>query len=868
MKKKYNFKLVENERYKEWLKKNYFENNENNIEKKKKNFTILLPPPNITGKLHLGHAWNNVLQDIIARNKRMLGFKVLFLPGMDHAGIATQKKIKEKIKENGLNENEITKDIFLKYALNWKEEYANKIREQWSYLGLSLNYKYERFTLDPKNNEIVEKVFIKLYKKKMIYRDYKIINWDPYMKTTLSNIEVKHKKIKGKLFYLKYKLLENENNGKQKFVEVATTRPETIFGDQALMVHPEDIRYKNLIGKKVLVPIIKKKIKIIADNFVDINFGSGILKITPAHDENDFKLGKKYSLNIVSCIDKDGKMNKNVVPSEYKNLNYLECRKKLIISLQKKSLISKIEDYNHSIGFSTISNYMIEPLLSLQWFMKTKEIAILALKKNRINFFPPRFKKVFENWLLNLEDWCISRQLWWGHPIPAWYNKNKIKIQKNNPGNKFTKDPDVLDTWFSSSLWPLSTLNWTIDKKNNSVFFKKHFPINVLVTGYDILTFWVSKMVLQSMFLTKKIPFNNVLLHGLVKDSKGQKMSKSKGNGIDPIEIINKYGTDSLRWFLVTNSSLGSDLFYNKNKIVSSWNFMNKLWNISRFFKINFITFETNFEKKDLLLNEKALLYKLSQLIKKINLLFKKYEFSIIGNLLYNFIWEDFANWLLEFFKLISKNDKFYSNSKKFILYIFKNILKLLHPFVPFITDKLYEEFFNNKSIVNSKWPNINFINKKSLDYFVILQKIITKMRNFKKNYNISKNNFSKIYIKTTQNIIEKLKPLKNILKKFLDSSEIQLTNRINNKKYCFLFVEKNIFVFIDKEFFDKIKNYKKEQEFLKQKKNLLNEIKRSENILKNKLFLINAKKNKIEEEKKKYKEYLNKYKELIKNKI
>ncbi|WP_244609570.1 valine--tRNA ligase ['Cynodon dactylon' phytoplasma] len=864
IKAKYDFHSIEKNRYQKWLKQKYFDTKITNIKNKTKNFTVLLPPPNITGKLHLGHAWNNILQDIIVRRKRMLGFSVLFLPGMDHAGIATQKKIKEKLKENGFKDEEITKDIFLEYVFKWKEEYANKIRKQWAYLGLSLNYEFESFTLDKKLSDTVEEVFIKLYKKKMIYRDYKIINWDPLLKTTLSNIEVRHKTILGKLFYLKYILLDEKNNITDNFVEVATTRPETIFSDQVLMINPKDLRYQYLIGRKVLVPITKKVIKIISDDFVDINFGTGILKVTPAHDENDFKLGKKYSLDIIPCIKRDGNMDEKVVLSQYHNLHFLECRNQIVVHLKEEGLISKIDDYNHSVGFSVLSDSMIEPTLSIQWFMKTKKIVALVLKKNKINFFPCRFKKVFENWLINLEDWCISRQLWWGHPIPAWYNGNKIKVQKEQPNLDFKRDSDVLDTWFSSSLWPLSTLNWS--EKNVNNFFKNHFPTNILVTGYDILTFWVSRMVLQSVFLTKKIPFYNVLLHGLVKDSKGQKMSKSKGNGIDPIDIINKYGSDSLRWFLATNSSLGSDLFFNEIKVISSWNFINKLWNISRFMKISFSSFETNFYENYLLLNEKALLSKLSQLIKKIDLLFEKYEFSIIGNLLYNFIWDDFSNWFIEFFKLISTNKKnFYLNSQKFFVYIFKNILKLLHPFIPFITDKIYEDFFYNEiSIINSEWPRINFFDKKSLDCFSLLQKIIIKIRNFKQSYNIAKNSII-LYIKTNKSLLKEISLFKDILELFLEVSEIKFVSKLKNQNYYLLFAKKNIFIFIDKEFFSTISINKQKKDFGLQKDFLLKEIKRSENILSNQLFLQKANTIKVQEEKKKYKEYLEQYKELIK---
>ncbi|TVY12424.1 valine--tRNA ligase [Candidatus Phytoplasma pini] len=861
MKSQYDFKSVENNKY-----KNKFTENIKNKEKSKNTFTIILPPPNITGKLHLGHAWNNTLQDIIIRRKKMLGFDVLFIPGIDHAGIATQNKIKEKLKKENFKEQDITKKIFLKYASIWKDKYTNKIHNQWNALGLFLNYEREKFTLDSDISELVEKVFIKLYHDGLIYRDYKIINWDPILKTTISNIEVNYKKIQDKLFYLKYFIISVENNIDNVFLEVATTRPETIFADQALMVHPQDFRYQHLIGKKVLVPDTKNIIPIISDTSVDMNFGSGVVKVTPSHDENDFKVGQKYGLKNILCIDSDGKMKK--IAGKYENLDADNCRQKLISDLISKNLISKIENYQHDVGFSSISNAKIEPRLSLQWFLKTKDLTLLVLKKHQINFYPARFLKIFNNWLKNLKDWCISRQLWWGHPIPVWYKDNEIKVQKENPGKEFIKDSDVLDTWFSSSLWPLSTLNWNGDDKN---LFQKHFPVDVLVTGYDILTFWVSKMILQSINLTKKIPFKNILLHGLIRDENGKKMSKSKGNVIDPMEIINQYGTDTLRWYLSTSVSNGSDLSFQKDKLLASRNFINKVWNISRFIKLNIssniLTEKNNtlFQEKILLLPEKVLLSQLSQLITKVNLLHEKYEFNIIGHLLYHFIWEDFSNWGLEFLKHFFKNKDNNLNTQKFVFYIWEQILKLLHPFIPFVTNNIYYEL-TKKSIINTNWPQINYNNKKDLVYFESIKNLIIRMRNFRKNYQVDKNDVFKLYIKTSQKKIENCIPLLPILKKFFKISNIEIKFKTPNKKYCVLFSEKNISLFIDKDILSKLKNINLENDILKQKKNILSEIQRSEKILNNSYFLEKASSAKIKEEKEKYKKYLQQYKELLKN--
>ncbi|WP_323847610.1 MAG: valine--tRNA ligase [Phytoplasma sp.] len=855
MESKYSFKLVEKNRYQNWLNKDYFKT-ENNLNKK--TFTIIIPPPNITGKLHLGHAWNNTLQDILIRRQKMLGYDILFLPGMDHAGIATQNKIKQKLREEGQEEKNLTKEIFLKYAYLWKEDYSEIIRQQWSLLGLFLDYKYEKFTLDPELNELVNKVFIQLYKENLIYQDYKIINWDPSIETTLSNIEVNYQEVKGKLFYLKY-FVSNDSNF---FLEVATTRPETIFVDQALAVNPTDFRYQHLIGKKVLTPFTNSEIPIIGDDFVDIQFGSGVLKITPAHDENDFQIGKKNNLKIESCFNKNGTMNEKA--KKYQNLSILDCRKELIQDLQKDNLVTKIKDYNHMLGFSSISGSMIEPRLSLQWFLKTKKLSEFALQKHKIDFVPQRFVKIFNNWLEKVEDWCISRQLWWGHSIPVWYKDKEIKVQVENPGDGFIQDQDVLDTWFSSSLWPISTLGYLQEKES---LLKRRFPVDVLVTGYDILTFWVTKMVMQSFYLTNKQPFKTVLLHGLVRDSEGQKMSKSKGNGILPEEIINKYGADALRLFLTTSVSNGSDLYYDEHKILNSWNFINKLWNTSRLIKLNLRTLETNFQDEFLLFPEQALLSKFSQLVQKVDSLYEQYEFHIIGETLYRFIWEDFSNWFLEFLKIFLKEDKKeYLNTQKFLLFILKNILKLLHPFIPFVTDAIYEELTLGESIVHSAWPNITYSNIKALDKFQNLKNLIVKFRHWKQSYSIDKKKF-KLYIEVPFQDAKELNCFNLVLKNLFQINEIEIVHTVLYDKYFFLFSEKNISIWIDKKMWVNIHDREIKNNLIRQQEILLVEIKRSEKILNNKFFISKANPKKIKEEKEKYKRYLNEYHKLKQNK-
>ncbi|MDW3617657.1 MAG: valine--tRNA ligase [Candidatus Phytoplasma pruni] len=856
MEQKYNFKLVENKRYAKWLEKGYFKT-QNNPDKTP--FTIVIPPPNITGKLHLGHAWNNTLQDIIIRRKKMLGFDVLFLPGMDHAGIATQSKIKQKLKEEGFAEQNLTKELFLKYAALWKDEYTKNIHTQWERLSLHLDYDYEKFTLDKDFSQVVEKVFIQLYDKKLIYRDYKIINWDPFTQSTISELEVNYQEVEGKLYYLRYYLVDDNAN----YVEVATTRPETIFADQALTVHPDDERYQHLIGQKVVVPGTNAKIPIIADNYVEKGFGTGVLKVTPAHDLNDFQIAQRHDLQIVSCMNPNGTMNE--LAQEYDKMDRFDCREQLIQKLTAKKLVAKIEDYTHSVGFSSISGVVIEPRLSLQWFLKTKAISQSVLQEHQINFFPKRFLKTFNNWLENLEDWCISRQLWWGHPLPVWYKGDEINVQSQDPGDGFQRDPDVLDTWFSSALWPLCTLGWP---NNNVELFQRRFPVDTLVTGYDILTFWVSKMALQSMNLIEKIPFKDVLLHGLIRDSQGHKMSKSKGNGVDPIDIIDKYGTDALRWFLTTNSSPGADLLYNETKIASSWNFINKIWNISRFIKLNINTDQTNFQAETLLLPEKFLLSQLSRLMEATNHLYDKYEFNIVGSLLYNFVWEDLANWHLEFLKIVLKEyDREVSlNSQKLALYILKITLQLLHPFIPFVTDAIYEEFAFAQPIINEQLPQINAVNSSS-DDFLTFKNLIVKMRQFRQNYKITKTTLLSLYIEAPIEKLSEINTIKPVLKSFLMAFEIKTIHKLKQEQYEWLFFDKDTYVFMFKKDLQALKKNQSDNQSPQLLKKLLSEIKRSEKILNNPSFLEKASKVKIQEEQEKYKKYLSQYEKLIKNK-
>ncbi|MGA0351724.1 MAG: valine--tRNA ligase, partial [Acholeplasmataceae bacterium] len=572
MNKIYDFKAIEKGKYDHWKRKGFFESGQ---DFSKEPFTIVIPPPNVTGKLHLGHAWDQTLQDIIIRRKRMQGFDALYLPGMDHAGIATQAKVDARLKSMGTNRYELGREKFLETAWDWKKEYAEIIKKQWAAIGISVDYNKERFTLDKKLNDAVNHVFLSLYDKGYIYRDYRIISWDSEAKTALSNIEVEYKESQSKLYYFKYPLVDGSG-----FMEIATTRPETMFADQALMVHPEDERYKHIVGAFVYIPGTQTQVPIITDDYVDMEFGTGVVKVTPAHDPNDFEVGKRHHLEMPLCIEEDGSMNH--MAGQYEGLDRFECREQLVKDLDALGLVKEIKDYQNSVGYSERTGVMVEPRLSLQWFVKMDALSQQALQSS-VEFVPTRFRKIFDAWMTGTFDWCISRQLWWGHRIPAWYKGNEMKVQVESPGQDWIQDEDVLDTWFSSALWPFSTLGWPEETED----FKRYYPTNVLVTGYDIIFFWVARMVFQALEFTGKDPFKDVLIHGLIRDAQGRKMSKSLGNGVDPMDVIDTYGIDALRYFLTTNSAPGLDMRFDETKVESSWNFLNKLWHATRFVEMS-----------------------------------------------------------------------------------------------------------------------------------------------------------------------------------------------------------------------------------------------------------------------------------------
>ena len=696
LEKKYDHKMVEEGKYENWLNHKYFESGDMS----KKPYAIVIPPPNVTGKLHLGHAWDTTLQDIIIRFKRMQGYDALWVPGMDHAGIATQAKVDAKLKDMGINPRSLERTEWLKYAWDWKNEYAENIHKQWAKMGLSLDYTKERFTLDSGLSDAVKYVFVTLYNEGLIYRGERIINWDPQAMTALSNEEVIYKDVPGAFYHIKYFI-----EGTDDYLEVATTRPETLFGDTAVAVNPNDERYKDLIGKNVILPIVNKLIPIIGDEHADPEFGTGIVKITPAHDPNDFEVGNRHNLERIIVINPDGTMNENALV--YNGLDRFLCRKKLVEDLKKDGLLISIEEITHSVGHSERTGVMVEPYLSKQWFVKMRPLADKVLenqkdKDNKVNFVPERFEKIMNHWMEITYDWCISRQLWWGHRIPAWYKGEEVYVGMEAPTEEgWVQDTDVLDTWFSSALWPFSTLGWP----EETDLLKRYYPNNVLVTGYDIIPFWVNRMTFQGLHFTGKRPFKDCLIHGLIRDKEGRKMSKSLGNGVDPMDVIDEYGCDALRYFLSTSSAAGQDLRYDEEKVKSTWNFINKLWNASRFCLMNIEDLKV-YDFSNLGVQDKWILSKLNKVISKVTKNMESYEFNNAGGELYNFIWSDFCDSYIE----MSKFSLDSVSTKSTLCYTISAILKMLHPFMPYVTDEIYSmlPIRDAENIMISSYPLVN----------------------------------------------------------------------------------------------------------------------------------------------------------------
>ncbi|MEV9639739.1 valine--tRNA ligase [Mammaliicoccus sciuri] len=749
---KYDPQAVEDGRYDWWLKGNYFEAD---VTSKKEPYTIVIPPPNVTGRLHLGHAWDTTLQDMLIRMKRMQGYDALWLPGMDHAGIATQAKVEEKLRSEGVSRYDLGREKFVQETWKWKEEYADHIRAQWAKLGLALDYSRERFTLDEGLSKAVREVFVKLYKKGLIYRGEYIINWDPATKTALSDIEVIHKDVQGAFYHMRYPLTDGTGH-----IEIATTRPETMLGDTAVAVHPDDERYQHLIGKMVKLPIVDREIPIVADDYVEMDFGSGAVKITPAHDPNDFEVGNRHNLPRVLVMNEDGTMNK--LAGKYEGMDRFECRKQIVKDLQEMEVLFKIEDHMHSVGHSERSGAVVEPYLSTQWFVKMQPLAEEAVKlqkneEEKVQFVPERFEKTYLNWMENIHDWCISRQLWWGHRIPAWYHKTtgEVYVGQEAPADadNWTQDNDVLDTWFSSALWPFSTMGWPdVDSEE----FKKYYPNAALVTGYDIIFFWVSRMIFQALEFTGERPFKDVLIHGLVRAEDGRKMSKSLGNGVDPMDVIDQYGADALRYFLATGSSPGQDLRYSTEKVEAIWNFANKIWNASRFALMNMDGMK--YEEIDLT-GEKSvadawILTRLNETIEQVTGLADRYEFGEMGRALYNFIWDDFCDWYIEMAKLplYGEDEAAKKTTRSVLAYVLDNTMRLLHPLMPFITEEIWQNLpHEGESITVAKWPEVNsaLTDVSRATHMKLLMDIIHAVRNIRAEVNTPMSRKVDLYIST-----------------------------------------------------------------------------------------------------------------------
>ncbi len=736
---KYDPQSIEAGRYEWWLQGKFFEAQP---ESGKEPYSIVIPPPNVTGKLHLGHAWDTTLQDILIRMKRMQGYDALWLPGMDHAGIATQAKVEAKLREDNITRYDLGREKFLEKTWEWKEEYAGHIRDQWAKLGLGLDYTRERFTLDKGLSEAVNTVFVQLYEKGLIYRGERIINWDPTAKTALSDIEVIYQDVQGAFYHMKYPLADGSG-----YVEVATTRPETMLGDSGVAVHPKDERYQHLIGKTVILPIVGREIPIVADDYVDMEFGTGVVKMTPAHDPNDFEVGNRHNLERILVMNEDGTMNE--LAGKYNGMDRFECRKQIVADLQEAGVLIRIEEHMHSVGHSERSGAVVEPYLSAQWFVKMQPLADSSLElqkdqEGKVNFVPARFENTYSRWMENIRDWCISRQLWWGHQIPAWYHNEtgEIYVGKEAPADadNWTQDEDVLDTWFSSALWPFSTMGWP-DEANEE--YKRYYPTNTLVTGYDIIFFWVSRMIFQGLEFTEQRPFKDVLIHGLVRDGEGRKMSKSLGNGVDPMDVIEQYGADSLRYFLATGSSPGQDLRYTTEKVEAVWNFSNKIWNASRFALMNMdgMTYDEIDLTGEKSVADKWILTRLNETIERVTSLAERYEFGEVGRELYNFIWDDFCSWYIEMAKLplYGEDETAKKTTRSILAYVLDQTMRLLHPFMPFITEEIWQHLpHDGESITVAAWPTVrtdlHFADE--ADNMKLLMDIIRSVRNIRAEVN------------------------------------------------------------------------------------------------------------------------------------
>ncbi|RMC55153.1 valine--tRNA ligase [Lactobacillus sp. ESL0261] len=857
---KYDPKEVEQGRYQKWLDQDLFKPSG---DKKAHPYSIVIPPPNVTGKLHLGHAWDTAIQDTLIRLKRMQGYDTLYLPGMDHAGIATQAKVEAKLRKQGKDRHEMGREAFVKQVWDWKDEYAAIIKSQWAKLGLSLDYSRERFTLDKGLSKAVRRVFVQLYNEGLIYRGEYIINWDPELQTALSDIEVIHQDDKGAFYHIKYPFADGSG-----FVEIATTRPETMFGDTAVAVAPGDERYKDIVGKELILPIVGRHIPIIEDQHVDPEFGTGLVKITPAHDPNDFLVGNRHNLKRINVMNDDGTMNENA--GKYEGMDRFECREALVKDLKEQGYLIKVKPIVHSVGHSERSGVQVEPRLSTQWFVKMKPLADKVLENQKtagkVNFVPKRFEQTLNHWMEDVHDWVISRQLWWGHRIPAWYNKKTGEMYVGEEAPKdienWKQDPDVLDTWFSSALWPFSTLGWPDE---DSADFKRYFPTNALVTGYDIIFFWVSRMIFQSLHFTHKRPFNDVVLHGLIRDEQGRKMSKSLGNGVDPMDVIDQYGADALRWFLLNGTAPGQDTRYNPKQLASAWNFINKIWNAARFVIMNLpedakAAHMPDTSKFDL--SDSWIFDRLNHTVSEVIRLFDDYQFGEAGRELYNFIWNDFCDWYIEMAKvaLNGSDEELKTRKQENLIWILDQILRLLHPIMPFVTEKLWLSMpHEGKSIMVAKYPTPHdeFVNDRARRDMAFLIEIIKAVRNIRMEVNAPLSSPIDIMIQLEDSNNERiLTENEDYVKNFLHPKNLTIAANITAPKLAKTAVIAGAQIFVPLadlvNINDEIKRMTKEE------KDLQAEVERSTKKLNNQGFVAHAPEAVINKEKAKKADYEN----------
>ena len=845
---------IEERLYQKWLDNKYFHAE---VDETKQPYTIVIPPPNITGKLHMGHALDETLQDILIRFKKMQGYNALWIPGTDHASIATEVKIINALKEEGIEKEDLGREKFLERAWDWKEEYGGTIIEQMKKLGSSCDWDRERFTMDEGCSEAVKEVFIKLYEKGYIYRGSRIINWCPVCQTSISDAEVEYEDQAGHFWHIKYPVVGSEG----EYVEIATTRPETLLGDSAVAVHPDDERYTHLVGKMLELPLCNRQIPVVADEYVDREFGTGAVKITPAHDPNDFEVGKRHDLPEINILNDDATINKN--GGKYEGMDRYEARKAIVADLEEQGYLVKIKEHEHNVGTHDRCGTTVEPMIKPQWFVKMEELAkpaIEAVKNGDLKFVPERYTKTYLHWLENIRDWCISRQLWWGHRIPAYYcdECGHINVDITKPekcekcgSTKLTQDPDTLDTWFSSALWPFSTLGWPEETED----FKTFFPTNTLVTGYDIIFFWVVRMMFSSLEQTGKVPFKDVLMHGIVRDSQGRKMSKSLGNGIDPLEIIDKYSADALRFSLISGTTAGNDMRFMPEKLEAASNFANKVWNAAKFVLMNLEDYDNNNEKIELCIEDKWILSKLNTLITEVKVNMDNYDLGVALDKIYTFIWNEFCDWYIEIAKTRLYNKE--NTTRKTAQYVLNKVLgdslKLLHPFMPFVTEKIYKELYNNdESIMISTYPEYS----KDLEFkdeeqaVEELKEVITGIRNARAKMNVHPSKKSKL-IFVTKKYANIIKESEEFLKKLGFGEEIEIReNKENIPQNAVSIVSSNLELFIP---FEDLVDIKEEIERLeKEKAIVLVEKEKTDKMLSNPGFVAKAPAAKVEEEKEK----------------